>query len=145
MIRSVLKHISRGSSDKNPYGFRFSSRSRSAMKGIHPDLRKVLDEAMRTTHIDFMVIEGLRTKERQLELFDQGATKTMRSRHLTGHAVDLVPFVDGKVSWHWPMYNQLSPVIFRAAEKVGVPIEWGGKWATFKDGPHWQLPRRLYP
>lgn len=142
MFSSVIKSFQQPS---NPYGFKFSRRSEKAMRGIHPDLRAVLDEALRITHTDFMVIEGLRSLERQRNLVDQGASITMNSRHLTGHAVDLVPLLHGKVSWHWPVYHQLAPVLFRAAEKTGVPIEWGGNWTDLKDGPHWQLPWSHYP
>jgi len=125
--------------------FSFGSRSLSRLKGIHPDLRKVMDRAIITTDVDFTVLEGLRSIERQRKLLTSGATRTLRSRHLTGHAVDIAPLVDGKVSWDWPIYYRLSPVIKKAAQDVGVKIEWGGDWRSFKDGPHWQLPWRDYP
>ena len=125
--------------------FAFGSRSLNRLVGIHPDLRKVMDRAIATTSVDFTVLEGLRSVERQRQLFAQGASKTMRSRHLTGHAVDIAPLVDGKVSWDWPLYNRLAPIVKKAALDVGVKIEWGGDWRTFKDGPHWQLPWRDYP
>ena len=83
--------------------------------------------------------------ERQRELYRQGATRTMRSRHIHGFAVDVAPLVDGKVRWDWPLYNSLSVVIKKAAQLVGVHVEWGGDWDTFKDGPHWQLPSAVYP
>jgi peptidoglycan L-alanyl-D-glutamate endopeptidase CwlK len=101
-----------------------------------------MDRAIATTDIDFTVLEGLRSLERQKKLVASGASKTMRSRHLTGHAVDIAPLVDGKVSWDWPIYHRLAPTIKKAAQDVGVKIEWGGDWRSFKDGPHWQLPWR---
>ena len=70
---------------------------------------------------------------------------TMRSRHLTGHAVDIAPYVNGEVRWDWPLYEELAPVIKNTAADLGIPIEWGGDWKRFRDGPHWQLPRRQYP
>jgi len=125
--------------------FSFGSRSLSRLKGIHPDLRKVMDRAIITTDVDFTILEGLRSIERQRKLLASGATRTLRSRHLTGHAVDIAPLVDGKVSWDWPIYHRLAPTIKKAAQDVGVKIEWGGDWRSFKDGPHWQLPWRDYP
>ena len=126
-----------------PYSF--GSRSLGRLEGIHPDLRKVMDRAIATTDIDFTVLEGMRTMSRQRKLVASGASRTLRSRHLTGHAVDIAPLVDGKVSWDWPIYHRLAPTIKRAAQDVGVKIEWGGDWRSFKDGPHWQLPWRDYP
>ena len=125
--------------------FSFGSRSLSRLKGIHPDLRKVMDRAIIITDVDFTILEGLRSIERQRKLRASGATRTLRSRHLTGHAVDIAPLVDGKVSWDWPIYYRLAPTIKKAAQDVGVKIEWGGDWRSFKDGPHWQLPWRDYP
>ena len=126
-----------------PYAF--GSRSLGRLQGIHPDLRKVMDRAIATTDIDFTVLEGMRTMSRQRKLVASGASRTLRSRHLTGHAVDIAPLVDGKVSWDWPIYHRLAPTIKKAAQDVGVKIEWGGDWRSFKDGPHWQLPWRDYP
>lgn len=126
-----------------PYAF--GSRSLKRLEGIHPDLRRVMDRAIATTDIDFTVLEGLRAMSRQRKLVASGASRTLRSRHLTGHAVDIAPLVDGKVSWDWPIYHRLAPTIKKAAQDVGVKIEWGGDWRSFKDGPHWQLPWRDYP
>ena len=126
-----------------PYSF--GSRSLGRLEGIHSDLRKVMDRAIATTDIDFTVLEGMRTMSRQRKLVASGASRTLRSRHLTGHAVDIAPLVDGKVSWDWPIYHRLAPTIKKAAQDVGVKIEWGGDWRSFKDGPHWQLPWRDYP
>lgn len=95
--------------------------------------------------LDFTVLEGLRTLDRQRQLMAAGATKTMNSRHLTGHAVDLAPMIGGTVRWDWPLYHQLAAVVKDAAKSENVPIQWGGDWRTFKDGPHWELPWRSYP
>ena len=128
----------------------WSDRSLRSMNGIHPDLRRVLDRALQESPVDFVVTEGLRTVERQRELVKQGASKTMNSRHLPGkdgksRAVDIAPMIGGQVSWDWPLYRRLAPIIKQAAKDVGVPIEWGGDWRSFKDGPHWQLPHGAYP
>jgi peptidoglycan L-alanyl-D-glutamate endopeptidase CwlK len=119
-------------------------RSREKLIGVHPDLIIVMATAIQRTEIDFAVIEGLRTVERQKELFDAGASKTMKSRHLTGHAVDIAPYIAGTIRWDWPLYDTLSVTIKKAAQDCGIVIEWGGDWKSFKDGPHWQLPKRLY-
>lgn len=121
--------------------FQLGATSLARLKGVHPDLVKVVKRAIEITPIDFTVLEGLRTKERQQQLVAKGASKTMNSYHLTGHAVDIAPLVDGKVTWDWKYYNQLAPVIKQAAKELGVNITWGGDWKTFKDGPHWQIPR----
>ncbi|MCU0882963.1 MAG: M15 family metallopeptidase [Hyphomonadaceae bacterium] len=127
--------------------------SLARMQGIHPDLRRVLDRALQAAPFPFRVIDGLRTVERQKELVRIGASKTMRSRHLTGHAVDIVPLVDldrdGKLEteelFSWPLIRQLAPVVKAAAQAERVAIEWGGDWRSFKDGPHWQLSWKAYP
>lgn len=120
--------------------FAFSQRSRRRMANIHPDLVAVMELAIARTSIDFTVLEGLRTVDRQRQLVANGASKTMNSRHLTGHAIDIAPLLDGEVSWDWPLYYELEPIVKQAAKDLGVPIEWGGDWSSFKDGPHWQLP-----
>ena len=75
-----------------------------------------------------------------------GASRTMKSRHLTGHAVDLAVVVDGEIRWDWPMYKLLSMAVKAAASEIGVPVEWGGEvFGAFKDGPHFQLPWAKYP
>jgi peptidoglycan LD-endopeptidase CwlK len=124
----------------------FGSRSTKNMEGIHPDLRLVLDKALQDSPLDFVVIEGLRTKERQQQLFDSGASKTLDSRHITGHAVDLLPIgPNGKPAFDWPLYNQLGPAVKKAAADLGIELDWGGDWKTFKDGPHFELDRKAYP
>lgn len=126
--------------------FKFSAASLRRLTGVHPDLVKVVTRALTISPIDFLVLEGLRTVERQKQLVASGASKTMKSRHITGHAVDLAPLDDkAGVSWHWPHYHVLAPAVKKAAAELGIPIEWGGDWRTFKDGPHWQLPFRAYP
>lgn len=131
--------------------FRFGARSIARLAGVHPDLQRVMKRAIEISDMDFTVLEGRRTIERQRQLLAQGATTTLKSRHLTGHAVDVAPFLDSdgdgdkEVSWHWPHYRALSIVIKQAAKLENVPIEWGGDWRTFKDGPHWQLPWKGYP
>lgn len=110
--------------------------------GLHPSLVKIINAAEPNLPFDVIISEGLRTKEKQAEYVRKGASKTMNSRHLTGHAVDLIPAED---STAWPLYHKLAAVIKAAAKQAGVPITWGGDWKTFKDGPHWELPWAIYP
>ena len=125
---------------------KYSARSLKNLNGVHPDLRRVIDRALLDSPLDFVVIEGLRTKERQKELVASGASKTMNSRHLTGHAVDLVPIgPNGKAAFDWPLYDKLGPAVKAAAEKEDVALDWGGDWTSFKDGPHFELDRKVYP
>lgn len=119
--------------------------SLSRLQGVHPDLVKVVHRAIELTEIDFTVTEGLRDVERQKKLLAAGASKTMRSRHLTGHAVDLAALVDGRIRWDWPLYDKLAKAMKSAAAELGIPIEWGGDWKSFRDGPHFQLPWKQYP
>tara|TARA_R110000868_G_scaffold230254_2_gene483395 strand:+ start:3334 stop:3726 length:393 start_codon:yes stop_codon:yes gene_type:complete len=120
-------------------------RSLSRLEGVHPDLVRVVKRAAAMSALDFTVLEGLRTAARQKQLYEQGATKTMNSRHLTGHAVDLAPMIGGTVRWDWPLYHQLADTVKAAAAAENVPLQWGGDWRTFKDGPHWELPWKAYP
>lgn len=131
--------------------FDLTPRDVERLAGVHPDLVRVVRRAAQISPIEFRVLEGLRTRERQAQLVKQGASQTLRSRHITGHAVDLAPYLDTdgdgdrEVSWHWPHYHQLAPWVKLAAEQESVKITWGGSWRTFVDGPHWELDRIAYP
>lgn len=126
-------------------GFVLGPQSRARLTGVQPDLVRVVERAIGLSLIDFRVTEGVRTMARQKQLMASGATRTLKSRHLTGHAVDLVALVGGTVRWDWPLYPRLAAAMKAAAAELGVPIEWGGDWRTFKDGPHFQLTWQRYP
>lgn len=119
--------------------FKLSQRSIDRLKGVHPDLASVVKLAIERSEVDFMVTEGLRSKERQKELVAAGASKTMNSRHITGHAVDLAAYVNG-IRWDWPLYEKIAKAMKQAAYELNIKIEWGGDWKSFKDGPHFQIP-----
>lgn len=125
--------------------YRLGLRSLARLRGVHPDLVRVVKRAIEISEVDFTVLEGVRTLKRQRQLVAQGASKTLRSRHLTGHAVDLGAWVGGTVRWDWPLYYKIEAAMKAAAKELDVPIEWGGDWKSFKDGPHWQLPWGSYP
>lgn len=124
--------------------FSFSARSVKRLHGVHPKLVACVHLALARSTVDFAVLEGVRTLERQKELVAAGASWTMRSRHLSGHAVDLGAIVGGQVRWDWPLYDQIATAMKAAAAEMGLPLEWGGDWKV-RDGPHFQLPWKEYP
>lgn len=125
--------------------FRLSQKSIDRLSGVHPDLVAVVKRALEITEVDFAVLEGVRSRTRQEQLFKQKATKTMNSRHLTGHAVDLGAYVGGSLRWDWPLYYQIADAMKAAAAELEIPLTWGGDWKTFPDGPHFELPWAQYP
>ncbi len=125
--------------------FKLGKRSIERLQGVHPDLVRVVERAIDLTPVDFTVLEGLRSPERQQTLVASGASQTLNSRHITGHAVDLGAWVDNQVDWSWPLYAKIANAMKAAAKELGVAIIWGGDWRTFKDGPHFELDRKLYP
>lgn len=131
--------------------YQFSQSSKDKLRGVHSDLVKVANLAISKSDIDFKVIEGVRSKDRQAYLFKQGATKTMNSRHLTGHAIDIVPVpLDWKNS---DSFKKVADAMFSASKELKIPIRWGGDWnrngrsddEKFYDGPHFELLKEAYP
>ena len=123
-----------------------TARDRQRLVGVHADLVRVLERAARDGAIPWRVTEGVRSMDRQAELVAGGKSQTMRSRHLTGHAVDLaVEDGRGGVVWDRPSYDRLAVEILAAAKAENVPVEWGGNFRSFFDGPHFQLPWASYP
>jgi len=125
--------------------FKLSQKSIDRLSGVHQDLVDVVKRAIEITECDFMVLEGVRSVARQEQLVKAGASQTMKSRHLTGHAVDLGAMVNGSVRWDWPLYDKIALAMKAAAIEKQVAIEWGGDWRSFKDGPHFQLTFEEYP
>lgn len=126
-------------------------RDTKRLKLAHPALHLIVLEAARITTVPFMVMEVGRSVEKQRENIKRGVSWTMHSRHILSsdglaRAADLVPIDGGGVPiWAWPVYYRLAPIIKKAAQNVRIPVEWGGDWTKQKDGPHWQLPWKLYP
>lgn len=131
--------------------YRFGSRSLKNLEGLHPDLIKVLNLAIQKTEQDFFIGEGLRSIERQERLVESGASKTMNSRHLTGHAADIHPYPykgdhdqDGVPnSDDWDAYEPIVMAMREAAEELGIDMTHGWDWGW--DAPHHQLTWRSYP
>ena len=124
--------------------FSFGNRSKERLNGVHPDMVKVMEEAIKESPLDFSITEGLRTRERQQELFSAGKSQTMNSRHLTGKAVDIAVLVEGKVTWDFPKYQIVADHIKKVAKELEIDIVWGGDWVSFRDGPHYELHRSKY-
>lgn len=125
--------------------YSLGSKSIERLKGVHPDMVKVVEEAIKESPLDFSITEGLRTPERQQQLFNEGKSQTLRSRHITGHAVDIAVVVDGKITWDFAKYQTVATHIKEVADNLDIPIVWGGDWVSFKDGPHFELNKAKYP
>lgn len=125
-----------------PYAF--SAKSIRRLSAVHKDLQRVMLAAIADSPLDFGISQGLRTKEEQEALFKAGKSQTMRSRHLTGHAVDIVVFIDGRPSWDIDKYRIVADHIKTKAKELNIPIVWGGDWVSFKDGVHFELNRSVY-
>lgn len=125
--------------------FKFGLRSTANLIGVHRDLVKVAVRALELSSVDFAVTEGLRSEARQQELFIQNKSQTLASRHITGHAIDVAAFVNDRLTWNWAEYETIANAFKAAAKELAIPIEWGGDWHSFRDGPHFQLPHKQYP
>jgi peptidoglycan L-alanyl-D-glutamate endopeptidase CwlK len=154
-------------------GYVLGKKSEAELVGVHPDLVRVVRRAITITQQDFAVHDGLRTEREQEAMLRSGASTTMNSRHLTGHAVDLVPWFNGKLRWEWPLIYPIAEAMRKAGQIEGVPLCWGGAWdilltetgdqspqkivedyaerrkkagkKVFIDGPHFELPKSIYP
>lgn len=124
--------------------YKFGTRSLSNLVGVHEDLQKVMHQSISTSPYDFTITEGLRSPGRQQRLVDEGKSTTLRSRHLTGHAIDLAVLVNGKVIWDLKEYQELAIHIMAVAERLEVPMVWGGSWKTLVDAVHYELDRKVY-
>lgn len=127
---------------------RFGDKSLEKLNTCHPDIIKVMNEAIK--HYDFTVLYGTRTVAEQQALYAQGRTKpgaivtnidgvNKKSKHnyLPSLAVDIAPW---PIDWNdIGRFKELAEVVKKAADTVGVAIQWGGDWKTFKDWPHWEI------
>lgn len=103
-------------------------KSLQELDGVKDDLRNVVFRAIQITRQDFSVHDGLRTQSEQSELVRRGASTTMNSKHLTGDAVDLVPYINGKLRWEWGPIYKIAAAVSIAAKAEGVALRWGGVW-----------------
>lgn len=150
--------------------YHLSESSQDKLVPLDPKLAQCVRRAITITTVDFTVFEGLRTRDRQEKLVAQGVSRSLESYHLTGHAVDLVPYIGGKVQWQMPACIQIAIAMREAAVHFGVRLTWGGVWDRLLseldpvdlaseihdyttryrqthqgwpliDGPHFQVPR----
>lgn len=127
--------------------------SEKKLKNVHPDLVRVVRRVAKDwkdPDTGWIITCGARTVEEQKLMIAKGASRTMRSRHIIAangyaHAVDFACTIKGVLKWDWPLYSKLAVAVKAAAKAEKVPVEWGGDWTKFKDGPHFQLPWASYP
>jgi len=110
-------------------GFKLSSRSLGKLEGVNDQMIAVVHGAIKTTKIDFGVTFGMRTVEEQEKLVAAGRSQTMKSKHLTGHAVDLMAYVDGSGCWELNVYDDLADAMAESARAEGVAVKWGAAWS----------------
>jgi peptidoglycan L-alanyl-D-glutamate endopeptidase CwlK len=125
--------------------YKFGSRSINNLVGVHEDLQRVMYAAISNSPYDFAITEGVRTPARQQMLYSSGASRTLMSRHLTGHAVDIALFDGGKVTWEFDKYKEVAEHIKAVAILNDVSLIWGGDWRGLVDGPHYELNKKDYP
>ena len=126
------------------------ARSEKNLKGVHPDLVAIYRKAVRLSSLDPVVTCGPRSVAEQRELVRRGASQTMNSRHIPGRdglakAIDIAFIFGPEVRWDWPLYKAFAATMKAAASELGLRVDWGGDWRSFKDGPHFQLPASKYP
>ena len=117
--------------------FKLSRRSLDRLEGVDEDLQAVVKMAITLSKIDFGVIEGLRTEEKQKQLVESGASQTMKSKHLEGRAVDLMAYIGGRGSWELNVYDEIADAMKEGAIKVDVAVRWGAAW-TVTDIREWE-------
>lgn len=108
--------------------FILSKKSLNKLKGVEQKLINVVKDAIEITVVDFSVGEGLRSTSRQHFLMSQGKTKTEKSKHLIGKAVDLFAYVNNKISWDLKYYYDIAQAMRDSAIKNNVIIRWGAVW-----------------
>lgn len=126
-----------------------NERGRKILLKVDERLQRLFTEVSLQNGHQFIITEGLRTKERQLQLFNTGASKldgqtpSKMSEHQVGRAIDVAMWdsTTNSISWAWPPYYTFATYVKMIAARLSIPIEWGGDWKTFKDGPHFQLKK----
>lgn len=108
--------------------FKLSQRSKDRLEGVDQSLILIVERAIEITNIDFGVIQGLRSVDEQIELVASGASKTMKSKHLTGQAVDLAAYLGSRLSWEITLYDDIADAMKQAAKEKGISLRWGAAW-----------------
>lgn len=109
-------------------GYKLGLRSLLRLQGVNPKLVAVVKRAIEISEVDFSVIEGVRTMAKQQEYYRTGASQTLQSKHLTGNAVDLAPYISGAIRFEWEPIFRIACAMDQAATEQGVRLRWGGVW-----------------
>jgi peptidoglycan L-alanyl-D-glutamate endopeptidase CwlK len=117
----------------------FTIRSLEKFKGVHPLLVKCAQMALERSTVDFQISEGVRSLERQQALYEAKKSRTMKSYHLEGKAIDVFALVNNEVSWALSDYKKINEAFQSAATELGIKVTWGGSWKSIVDGPHFQI------
>ena len=125
-------------------GFVLGRKSLAYLSDVHPDLKLLAVEALKISKYDFGITCGMRTAEQQQKEVDAGRSTTSNSRHLTGHAIDFVVYVNGSVTWDIKYYRKVIQAFVTTAINIGVQVEFGGLWSDLVDGPHIELNWKHY-
>lgn len=116
--------------------FKLGNKSLEKLATVQEPLQRVVKRAIELTPVDFTVLQGIRSVSEQKRLVAQGRSKTMKSKHLEGKAVDLVPYVDGKLDHdNWDNFYPVAEAMKKAAEELGIKIRWGGSWEYINHKP----------
>lgn len=121
----------------------FSERSLKELTGVDARLVAVVSIALLESELDFAVVDGIRTKEEQEALVKAGASKTMYSMHLEGKAVDLAPYVNGKIRWELPAVCKVARGMQKASSQLGITLRWGGAWDRHLNGLSGRLEHEI--
>lgn len=119
--------------------YRFSNRSLKNLKGVDAKLVILAGLMLNISPYDFVITEGLRTRERQKFLVKTGKSQTMNSKHLTGHAIDIAILINGKVTWEYKYYKEFAYEFKKLAKFLNFNVTWGGDWKSFIDAPHFSI------
>jgi len=152
--------------------FVLNAGSKKELLRVHEALVSIVEKAVQLSVQEFAVHDGIRTIAEQQQMVQRGASKTLDSRHVSGHAVDLVPYINGKLRWEWPPIYLIADAMRIGAQELKIPLRWGGAWdvdftnsmeppedlvanyvarrkkqglSAFIDGPHFELQRSQYP
>jgi len=131
--------------------YRFGAGSKRELDGVHSHLVILVTETLLLSPVDFAVFDGIRTLDEQRGNIRRGVSWTLQSRHLTGHAVDLVPYIDGRLTWsETSAFITIGGLMRSAAKRHGIAIKWGalkkygGDWSIKNDMAHFELDRFYY-
>jgi peptidoglycan L-alanyl-D-glutamate endopeptidase CwlK len=109
--------------------FKYGAKSKKELSSAHEDLQEIFNEAIK--YMDLTIIEGKRSKERQAELYEQGATKTLDGKHCEGLAVDVAPY---PIDWeNRENFIYMGGFIMGIAKMMNIPLRWGGDWNSNND------------